>query len=109
MQLKRELKEEDINMIKRFSKHQHVTLCLIQRTGHEEFNTWCVNATYLKQDKENRYFSDGEKLYKINKENNTVQILWSEIIYTGEQFEEWDEIERFEFAHCTNIVNGWQW
>ena len=97
-----------VRMIKRFRKHERVTLCLIQETGYQEFNTWCVNAIYLKQDKHWRHFQDGDKLYSVHKETNMVQILWSEIIYTGEQFEEWNELERFEFAQCTNIVKGWQ-
>lgn len=95
-------------MMKRFSKHANCTLCLIQETSYEEFNTWCVNVIYLKQDKEWRYFQGAEKLYAVHKYNGLVHITWNEIIYTGEQFEEWDELSQIEFAHCTNIVKGWQ-
>lgn len=98
-------------MIKRFEKRGRYTLCLIQGNEWNDINTWCVNALYLKQDKEWRYFTTPDKLYKINKNNNMVHILWTEIVYEGENdcsFNEWDEIECFDFAHCTNIVKGWQ-
>lgn len=82
-------------MVTKFKRATPYTLCLARETKDGDFDTFCINVTYVTRGDDYIYFKTDE--YKI-----TVDVLNHEVTFKC------GGVPATNTIYCTNIVEGWQ-